>query len=142
MVNIFAIAFLHRGDTVLLARRCNVEFGSGLYHMVGGKVETGESARHAVMREVREETGLDIPEAAFSLIHTLHRKGTETEFIALYFSVDISKMDEPRIMEPHKHDAMQFFPIDQLPENIIPSHKQVIECLKSGINYSEHGWAS
>jgi ADP-ribose pyrophosphatase YjhB (NUDIX family) len=140
MVNIFAIAFLYSGETILLARRCNADFGDGLYHLVGGKVEPEETARHAVTREVLEETGLDIPEHRFTLMHTLHRKGAETEFIALCFAVDISQMNTPRIMEPHKHDDMQFFTKDNLPDNIIAAHEQVIRCIQDGIRYSEHGW--
>jgi hypothetical protein len=73
-------------------------------------------------------------------VHALHRKATETEFVALCFKVDISKMDKPCNKEPNKHDDMQFFNIYELPENIIPAHKQVIECINEDIFYSEHGW--
>jgi ADP-ribose pyrophosphatase YjhB (NUDIX family) len=63
MVNIFVLAFLCIDNTnVLLARRCTQAFGSGLYSMVGGKVEQGETALKAIQREVFEETGLEIPQ--------------------------------------------------------------------------------
>lgn len=44
---------------VLLVRRAN-EPGRGLWSIPGGRVEPGESAREAAVREVREETGLDV----------------------------------------------------------------------------------
>lgn len=140
MGNVFALAFLHTARGVLLAHRVGTSFGNGLYGMIGGKVEAGETGLQAVRREVREETGLDIPESRFELIHTLHRKGTETEFIALCFAVDITDFPQPRINEPTKHDAMQFFPVYQLPENIIPAHQQIITCVQKGVRYSQHGW--
>jgi ADP-ribose pyrophosphatase YjhB (NUDIX family) len=141
MVNMYVLVFLCiNNDTVLLLRRCTQDFGNGLYSMVGGKVEQGETALQAIKREVFEEIGLDIPAELFLLVHVLHRKGTETEFVALCFKVDISAMQKPYNKEPGKHDIMDFFKINEIPENIIPAHKQVIECINDGIVYSEHGW--
>lgn len=44
---------------VLLVLRAN-EPSRGQWSVPGGRVEEGESAREAVVREVREETGLDV----------------------------------------------------------------------------------
>jgi 8-oxo-dGTP diphosphatase len=140
MSHIFVVAFLTIGDTVLLTHRMGSSFGSGLYGMVGGKVEAGEAALPAIQREVREETLLDIPCSSFELVHTLHRHGTETEFIALCFRVDISSLESPQNNEPHKHSELRFFPATALPHNILPAHKQMIECIQKSICYSEHGW--
>jgi 8-oxo-dGTP diphosphatase len=140
MVNIFVLAFLCTAQGILLLRRVGASFGDGLYSVVGGKVEPKETALQAIHREVLEETALDIPESSFELVHTLHRKGTETEFIALCFKVNVTNMPQPRNNEPDKHDDMRFFALDQLPENIIPAHHQIINCVQKNIRYSEHGW--
>lgn len=140
MVNLFVVAFLYMGDTVLLVRRLNQHFGKGQYSMVGGKVEQGETARQAIKREVFEEAGLAIPESNFELLHTFHRKGTEGPIIVLCFGADVSKMASPVNKEPDKHDDMRFFPVTQLPEHILPAHKQAIERMIKEIRYSEHGW--
>lgn len=44
---------------LLLIRRRN-EPGAGLWSLPGGRIEPGESAAQAVVREVREETGLAV----------------------------------------------------------------------------------
>ena len=44
---------------ILVIRRAH-EPGEGLWAVPGGRVEPDETVRHAVAREVREETGLDV----------------------------------------------------------------------------------
>lgn len=140
MVTLYVIALLCIGDTVLLLRRAHTGFGDGLYSLPGGKVEQGERGLHAIRRELQEEVGLDIPESAFTLMHTFHRKGVGEELIALCFKADITQAPAPVNNEPHKHDDLKFFNVNQLPENIIPAHKQALERILKNISYSEHGW--
>ena len=52
-----ASACIWRGDKVLLVRRAKA-LGKGWWSLPGGKVEAGETARQAAVREAFEETGL------------------------------------------------------------------------------------
>jgi 8-oxo-dGTP diphosphatase len=52
-----ASACVWRGDAVLLVERGN-ELGQGHWSLPGGKVEDGETALQAAIRELREETGI------------------------------------------------------------------------------------
>jgi mutator protein MutT len=51
---------IHEGK-ILLEKRKNAP-GKGRWSIPGGLVEIGESTEHAVTREVKEETGLDVEE--------------------------------------------------------------------------------
>lgn len=51
----------HRG-TVLLLERTQDDYLGGLWELPSGKMKLGESLLQALVREVREETGLDIAE--------------------------------------------------------------------------------
>jgi ADP-ribose pyrophosphatase YjhB (NUDIX family) len=51
-----ASAAVFRGGRVLIARRMNPP----LWSLPGGKIEPGESLAQAAIREVREETGVEI----------------------------------------------------------------------------------
>jgi ADP-ribose pyrophosphatase YjhB (NUDIX family) len=48
-----------RGGRLLMVQR-GTEPGRGLWSVPGGRLETGETARQATAREVREETGLEV----------------------------------------------------------------------------------
>lgn len=52
------IVLIHRGDEVLLVHAKN--FRGNFYGLVAGFVETGETLEQAVIREVKEETSLEI----------------------------------------------------------------------------------
>ena len=48
------------GDQVFLAKRKEGGLHGGLWEFPGGKIEAGESAERALIREIREEHGVDI----------------------------------------------------------------------------------
>ena len=52
------IVLIKKGNEILLARSPN--FPSGLYGLVAGFIEPGESAETAVVREIREEVGIEV----------------------------------------------------------------------------------
>lgn len=52
------IVLVRKGDEILLAR--SPRFPQGMYSVIAGFVEPGETIEHAVEREVREETGIAI----------------------------------------------------------------------------------
>jgi 8-oxo-dGTP diphosphatase len=55
------LCFVMHGEEVLLLRGGpHKRLWAGLYNGVGGHVEAGEDIRAAVLREVKEETGLDV----------------------------------------------------------------------------------
>ena len=65
------LTFLLDGDDVLLIQRSpDAPLFPGLYNGVGGHVERGEDLLSSARREVREETGLDVPDLALRcLLH-------------------------------------------------------------------------
>ena len=140
MYELYALAMLIQNDKVLLLlRNQHRTFGAGMYTLPGGKVENNERALQAVQREAKEEVGLDLPESAFNFVYTFHRLGPAGPLIALCFKADITGM-EPKNMEPELHDAMNFFSIEDLPENLLPAHKQLLLSTRQSNAYSEHGW--
>jgi 8-oxo-dGTP diphosphatase len=54
-----AAALVDRDGRVLLARRPEAKAWAGLWEFPGGKVEAGESPEAALVRELREELGIE-----------------------------------------------------------------------------------
>ena len=78
-----------RSGRLLLIRRGH-EPGKGLWSVPGGRVEDGESDSAAVVREVREETGLAV--AVGRLIGSVRRPGAapESEYDIRDYAADVT----------------------------------------------------
>jgi mutator protein MutT len=57
---VVAIAVIRRGGQVLISRRRDGDAFGGCWEFPGGQVRSGETARRAVVREVREELGIGV----------------------------------------------------------------------------------
>jgi 8-oxo-dGTP diphosphatase len=59
-VTVVVAAAIERDGRYLAARRTKPDWAAGRWEFPGGKVETGESEIEALMREIREELGVEI----------------------------------------------------------------------------------
>jgi NAD+ diphosphatase len=57
------IVLVERGDEVLLARHTRTT--DGMYALLAGFVEPGETLEEAIQREIREETGVTVDRMAY-----------------------------------------------------------------------------
>lgn len=120
---------------ILLQRRYNTGYMDGKYDVAcSGHVEKGESLSMALCREAKEEIGLDINKKDLKLVSIIHRY--QEDYIDVFFTTYIYK-GTPKIMEPDKCDDLQWFNINELPENIIIRNLNVIINMKKGIIYDE-----
>ena len=62
-----------KGTEILLQRRCNTGYMDGKYDMAcSGHLESGESFSMAMVREAKEEIGIDIHEKDLNLVSVIH----------------------------------------------------------------------
>jgi ADP-ribose pyrophosphatase YjhB (NUDIX family) len=61
MKKVLTLAFLLKDDAICLAMKKR-GFGEGNWNGYGGKVEEGETIRQAAVREIKEESGVEINE--------------------------------------------------------------------------------
>ncbi len=131
--------FLIQDNKILLQRRFQTGFEDGNYGVPAGHLDGGETARIGGAREINEEIGITIKPQDITVVHVIHRKATHDERIDFFMTAS-AYTGEITNMEPHKCDDLQFFSLDNLPENIIEYVKVAIENYRKGISYSEYGW--
>ena len=66
MLVVAACALIDRSGQVLLSRRPEGKAHGGLWEFPGGKVEAGEEPPAALIRELREELGIDTEESCLA----------------------------------------------------------------------------
>lgn len=66
LVLVAAVALVDADGRVLLARRPAGKPMAGLWEFPGGKVNPGEAPERALVRELREELGVDTAESCFA----------------------------------------------------------------------------
>ena len=69
-----AYLILRREKQILLHLRKNTGYCDGQYGLVAEHVEANESATAAMMREAREEAGIELDPSALRVVHTMHRQ--------------------------------------------------------------------
>lgn len=110
----------------------------GYYHVPAGHLNGNERLIDALIRESKEEIGIDINEKDVKLAHVMHNK-SNNERIALFFEVK-NWEGEIKNMEPEKHSKIKWFVLSKLPKKIVPYARQAIKHCQKGVILSRFGW--
>lgn len=130
---------LVRENKILLLRRCNSDFGNGMYSVPAGHVEPGESLISAMVRETKEELGITVETHNLELVHVLSVNANDGHRVHCFFKATTWE-GEPTNQEPEKCDELAWVDLDQLPSNIVSYIPQAITCIQKGEMYSEAWW--
>ena len=124
----------HNGKILFLAQTTK---NGGKYSLVGGKIESEETATEALSRESLEECGLVVQPADLKLVHVLHRNKSNETMIVLYFKPG-AWSGEPAVRETKKFKRVTWFPTNDLPKNISRITKNVLQRYHKGLMLTEH----
>ena len=106
---------------VLFGKRLNAH-GDSTWSFPGGHLEFGESFEECAMREVLEETGLEVSSLEFVTCTNDVFPVEKKHYITVYMKA-IAKNTDAQILEPDKMVDWQWFDWDNLPTPLfLPIH--------------------
>jgi 8-oxo-dGTP diphosphatase len=139
---VFLLRTVDGSDHVLLQLRRNTGYMDDHWAAAAaGHGERGETAYDAAHREAREEIGVEELALQFvtSMQRTQHADPID-ERIDFFFTAR-SWSGEPRIVEPAKAAALEWFALDGLPHPVVPHERFVLERLGTGLDsYTTFGF--
>lgn len=143
-VKIGVFLVLINDDALLCLRRHNTGIEDGLYVVPMGGLQEGETPLQAVIREAAEEVNITIKQEDLHLAHVTYRKHTQPDGYFFYQQDLFFKATQFTgivcNLEPHKADDVRFFKTNALPLNLAPFIQNAMQCILSGVNYSEFGF--
>lgn len=131
---------LRRDDEILLLKRTNTGNQDGMYNLIAGHLEKDELGTEAIIREAREETSITIEPSDLKFVHFVQRLpvyDNDEEYIDLFYEASVWQGDVIN-NEPDKCDGLDWFQIDNLPNNTIPLLPVIIKKINNGQMYSEY----
>ncbi|MFI6035854.1 NUDIX domain-containing protein [Streptomyces sp. NPDC051315] len=132
---------LEEGGKVLLGlRHPDSPFAPLRHHFLAGHCEQ-ESAVACLIREAREEAGLEIEAEDVELAHAVHvvdAPGGQPR-LQLVFRAR-RRRGEPRLLEPDKCLGWRWWPLDALPDPMVPYARAALDGIRDGRLYTELGW--
>ncbi len=109
------LCLLRNSDKLLLIKRAK-EPNLGLYVPVGGHVDPFESPRQAAIREIAEETGVEVTDVRFHGV-LVESSPTAYNWISFVYSAEIPHIAPP----PCREGELEWFPIARLSELPMPT---------------------
>ena len=87
IVLVSAVALIDRDGRILIAKRPEGKAMAGLWEFPGGKLEDGESPEEALVRECREECGIEV--AVSEILEVTHHRYPQKEVLLLFYRCEL-----------------------------------------------------
>ena len=120
---------------ILLQLRQNTGYMDNMYDFAcSGHVEKGESFTTALVREAREEIGIEVKEEDLIFLAVNHH--FQADHVQLFFTTEHYE-GIPRVCEPDECGGLLWADVDCLPDDTILYVANVIEDIKLGIQFDD-----
>ncbi|MET7418980.1 NUDIX hydrolase [Dactylosporangium sp. NPDC005555] len=125
MVRVGIAVFVFRDGRFLMARRRGAH-GAGTWSVPGGHLEFGESFEDTAVREVAEETGVQIARVRFGAVTNDVFTDEDRHYVTVWMLSD-HVAGEPAILEPDKCTDLAWHDFDNLPDPLFLPWRQLLE---------------
>ena len=119
---------------LLLIKRKSVH-GAGTWSTPGGHLEFGESPEDCAIREVQEETGVEIGNTRFLAITNDFFEEAARHYITLWIQGEY-RSGTPAIEAPYEMSAVDWFKLESLPQPLFRSLRNLVD----GNSHPRNAW--
>jgi 8-oxo-dGTP diphosphatase len=131
-----AYVLVRQQDSLLMVLRGKHLYRGGQWGLPSGQVDSTETYLATAKRKLRDEVGL-VAADSLRFAHLLERLTSNGDhWVAAFFTIDVDAF-EPVNNEPSKHDAVAWFRIDGLPDDIGDYLRHTIAAICNGEAFSE-----
>lgn len=123
-------------NEILLQRRQGTKLWPGFLALPAGHIDKNENAYEAIIREAKEELGIEI--LVNDIIDTFvvnRRNKSLMPYYDIYFEID-NYNGKIKIMEPEKCSELVWCDINKLPNDMIDFEKEALKNNQNGIKFS------
>jgi 8-oxo-dGTP diphosphatase len=129
-------------DRMLLIRRAGTGYRDGQLSLPAGHLDGGEDAVTGLVRELREELGIDAEPRSCRLallMHSAPEDPGDREYLHLFFFVD-GWRGEPFIAEPDKCNELRWADGSALPPDLVDYVGDALTAIRRGETLALRGW--
>ena len=119
--------FLSINENVLFLKRLPHKSEGSKWGVPGGKVEKGETADQAVLREVLEETGIDLAGKPLKYFGKVYVRYPEIDFHYHMYGHDFDELKKQVVINPDEHSEHRWFTLAEALE--LPLIRGEDECI-------------
>ncbi|MFF9813102.1 NUDIX domain-containing protein [Streptomyces sp. NPDC014006] len=138
-VHLIAVREREGRPEVLLSRRAGPVYAAGCWHLPSGHLDgPHEDVVAALVRETREETGVRVDARDVRAAVTVHHRSPGGGARVGFFFETRRWQGTPRVCEPEVCDAMDWFPLDALPEPMVAYCRAGLDAYRAGARMAVH----
>ncbi len=120
-------AILDGEGRLLLIQRLR-EPEAGCWGLPGGKIDFGERAEQAAVREIAEELGIRVTIERLACVTEIIDAGDGRHWVSPVYQARIIS-GEPSIREPDKHGGWAWYALGELPEALTTPTRQYLAAI-------------
>jgi 8-oxo-dGTP diphosphatase len=128
------ILILDKSSNLLVLKRGdNHPRFAGFYDLPGGGVEHGEEPGEAIVREVQEETGIQLSHQDIQVLYATTMFLRERSWPTLLYVARLHE-NTPAVQLSYEHKAFEWAPLDRLAEvepQIAPTYREALDYIRT-----------
>lgn len=122
--------FIESSGKILLLHRLDHKREGNTWGIPGGKIDPGEEILNAIIREIKEETGLEIPSKNLEYLKKVFVKFPDYDFIYHMYKTFIPSRPEIKINTEEHKNFIWLTPQKTLTRTTITLMPDLDECVK------------